>query len=145
MARSHAFPYERARVGDAMSSPIRACASGLPLTEVADLMASSRVHCVVVSSDGPEGGHHGVVTDLDVVRAAAEPGFGERTAGDLASRPAVAVASDLPLPEAATVMAESGATHLLVRDPGSGTPVGVISSFDLLRALAWGQPPRPEA
>jgi CBS domain-containing protein len=135
-----AFAFEGARVRDAMRSPIRSCAPDLPLRAVAELMASQRIHCVVVAeADGAER-VRGVVSGLDLVGAAAE-GFAARTAGEIATKGMIAVGADEPLTVAARIMRDAGANHLVAVE--DGRPVGVISTLDMVRALAWGQPPAP--
>jgi len=136
-----AFAFEGARVRDAMRSPIRSCAPDLPLRAVAELMASQRIHCVVVAEpagDEEQERLRGVISGLDIVGAAAD-GFGGRTAGDIASARTSSVGADEPLTAAARMMRDEGANHLVVVE--GGRPVGVISTLDMVRALAWGQPP----
>lgn len=147
-AAGPAFAFEGARVRDAMRSPIRSCPPDLPLRAVAELMASQRIHAVVVTEPGDDRGSgplRGVVSGLDIVSAAAE-GFGNRTAGDIASAHTSSVGADEPLTAAARKMRDEGANHLVVVE--GGRPVGVVSTLDMVRALAWGQPPAtspPEA
>jgi CBS domain-containing protein len=40
-------------------------------------------------------------------------------------------------------MSEHECSHLIVTDPDSGRPLGVVSSLDVARALVWG--PRPSS
>ena len=123
---------------DAMHSPIRSCTPDLPLRAVAELMASQRIHCLVVVEPGDGERVRGVISGLDLVAAAAD-GFAGRTAGDIAAARRIDVGADEPLTAAARIMRDEGANHLVaVQD---GRPVGVISTLDMVRALAWGQPP----
>ena len=64
-------------VGDVMRPGVIGCAPGTPLTEVARTMAEHRIHCVIVhglSADGREGEGSvwGIVSDVDLMRAACE-------------------------------------------------------------------------
>jgi hypothetical protein len=36
-------------------------------------------------------------------------------------------------------MARHGATHALVVDPASHRPIGILSTLDIARVLAWGR------
>jgi CBS domain-containing protein len=138
-----AFSFEGARVRDAMRSPIRSCTPDLPLRAVAELMASQRIHALVVAEPGAGGAEdrvRGVISGLDLVSAAAE-GFGSRTAGDIATKGMIAVGADEPLIAAARLMRDEGANHLVAVE--AGRPAGVVSTLDMVRALAWGQPPAP--
>jgi CBS domain-containing protein len=50
----------------------------------------------------------------------------------------VSVAADDSLERAAQLMAEHEVSHLVVIQPHSGPPVGVLSALDLAGVLAWG-------
>jgi CBS domain-containing protein len=134
--------FAEARVGDAMSTRIQACDPDLALRGVAEIMAGARVHGVVVHLPGKSGREDWrIVSDLDVVAAAED--LAHRTAGDVAGRPAAAVALDEPLSSAARQMGRERIAHLVVLD-SAGSPVGILSSLDVVRALAWGQPHRSD-
>jgi CBS domain-containing protein len=141
------FPFAHSRVRDAMASPIRTCAPSLPLAAAVELIAGERVHSLAVvepaAAEGGEGRLVGIVTDLDLLAAAIEGASEGLTVGDVAADPALTIGADEPLPEAATLMLERGARHVVVVDPATAQPVGIVSTLDLLRAIAWGQPPAP--
>jgi CBS domain-containing protein len=128
-----------ARVLDAMSTGIISSAPETPLRNVARLMSNHRVHGVFVFDYGREDDETtelwGLVSDLDVV-AAARGDIDARTARDSAVTPLVTVTTDAPLERAARLLAESGASHLAVLDPSTHRPVGVLSTLDIVRALA---------
>jgi CBS domain-containing protein len=79
----------------------------------------------------------GIVTSLDLARAAGE--LGSLTAGDVASTELTTIASNQPLEAAAELMAEHGVTHLVVVQPETNQPVGVISARGLAASLAGGR------
>jgi CBS domain-containing protein len=59
------------RVFDAMHRGVLSCSRDATLAEVACLMASRRVHCVVVADEpGDADSLWGIVSDLDLVAAA---------------------------------------------------------------------------
>lgn len=133
-------PFDRASVADVMRPGILSCHADARLTEVADTMATHRIHSVAVAGVHTDPVHGemlvwGLITDLDLVRAIArDPREGR--AWDVARRGAVMVQATTPLPDVAQLMAEHGLTHLIVAD---GTqPVGVISALDLAAVVAWG-------
>jgi CBS domain-containing protein len=131
-------------VSDAMHPGVVSCRPETTLAEVAGLMAEHAVHCVVV--DGivrdAAGGDHlvwAVASDLDVARAvSAGPGADAVTAGALARTDPVSVAPEDSVGDAAGLMARHGVTHLVVVPESTGTPVGVISTLDVARAVAEG-------
>lgn len=129
-------------VGDVMTHPVVTCTHDVPLGDVAEMMATKRIHSVVVLYAAGEGApfhrRWGVLSDLDLVGAAPwEPQV--VTAGSVAGSPSVVVGSRDTLAAAALSMAEHQTTHILVVEPGADEPVGILSALDLARALA----PRP--
>jgi CBS domain-containing protein len=77
----------------------------------------------------------GVVSDIDVVTRLAAAA-GDETAGSAAELPPCFVAPDDTLAHAVRLMAEHGVAHLLVADPASGRPLGVLSTLDVAEALS---------
>ena len=63
----------------------------------------------------------------------------ELTAGEIASRDVVEAFPDEPLAELAARMARRAVTHALVLGRAGGRPVGIISTLDVARVLAWGR------
>jgi CBS domain-containing protein len=76
-----------------------------------------------------------LISDLDLAAAAAADRFGT-VAGAVAASPVVSVGPDEPLLQAAKLKVEYGCAHLIVVDPESGRPVGVLSTLDIARSLA---------
>jgi signal-transduction protein with cAMP-binding, CBS, and nucleotidyltransferase domain len=135
-------PLDEIRVAEAMHPGVLSCPVGAPLADVARVMATHRVHCVVVlgtddeANTDLEGRLWGVDSDLDLVSVAAIESIDERTAGDTAVTSAVLIAPDDTLARAAQPMREHEITHLVVVSPESLYPVGVLSTLDVARALA---------
>ena len=73
--------FESATVLDAMRVGVVSCAADTPLREAAQMMATYRVHSIVVFD--LEGAPWGVVSDLDLVAAAGED-LDKRRVGDVA-------------------------------------------------------------
>jgi len=133
--------YEKARVTDAMRLGIFTCPPETSLKEVAQMMATHHIHCVVVTdmagrSDGKR--PWGVISALDVARAAG-PDSAERTAGETAATELITVAADEALSRAAQLMGEHDTSHLVVVQSTTGKPVGVLSTLDIAGVLAWGE------
>ena len=122
--------FERATVGELMRRGVMSCPPGASLVTVARTMATHRVHAVVV-----EGG--GVLSDRDLAHALAR-GALDATARDVARTEAVTIAPGARLAEAALLMDRHRISHLLVVD--AGRLVGMLSTLDLARAVAWGPP-----
>jgi CBS domain-containing protein len=102
-------------------------------------MASEHVHAIVVLADGDgrERRPFRVVTDIDVLRAADR--IDELTAVEAATGPVLETNPDEPLSEAVHRMARQRVTHMLVVEPGTGRPVGVLSTLDVAGILGWGR------
>lgn len=132
---------ENLRVEEVMSHGVLSCPLETPLTEVARLMATNRVHCIVGFGDITEDDTRlwGVVSDLDLVGLAATEGLEGRTAGTSAATEAVTVAPDESVRRAAQLMREHGVAHVVVADPHSDRPVGVVSTLDIA-AVVGGAP-----
>jgi CBS domain-containing protein len=71
-----------ATVVDAMRIGVVSCPADTPLQEAARILATYRIHCVVISDFDPER-PWGVVTDLDLVAVAGED-LTPRTVRDIA-------------------------------------------------------------
>jgi len=131
--------FAHATVGDAMRPWVLTCDPATPLVTVAQRMAGEQVHAIVVldAGDGGERRLRGLVTDVDLLRHAAH--VEELTAADVAETPILQAHADERLAAVAERMARHGITHVLVVDPACGRPVGVLSSLDIARVLAWGR------
>ena len=127
-------------VAQAMHAGIVSCSRETPLRTVAALMARHEIHAVVVFDYGHEADEgrelYGIVSDRDIADAFAAGAIDERTAGDSAASPLLAVQADEDLRRAAQLLAEHGASHLVVTDPTTQRPVGVLSTLDLARAVS---------
>lgn len=131
---SAARPFERQNVVDAMRLDVVTCPPDATLREVARVMATYRIHCVVVT-ETEDGTPLGVIADIDVAAAAA--GSRDAPAGRLARSEPIAVHPDDSLEHAAQLMTEHGVTHLVVVQPHTRHPIGILSALDLAGALAW--------
>lgn len=127
-------PLERVRVRDVMHTGILTTDPSTPLRVVARLMAEQRVHAVAVADPDHARRPWGIVTDLEVAAAAAEEA--DETAGEAAKHDLLTVAAADPLSWAAQQMTEHGASHLVVIDPTTGHPSGIISTLDVAAAYA---------
>ena len=135
-----ATPLQDLRVVDAMHPGVIACPFETPLRTVARMMATYRVHAVVVlareGDELPGGTLWGVVSDTDLLQAPQDADFDEGTAHTLAMTPALTIASKEPVTRAVQLMIEHEVSHLIVVDRHAQRPIGVISTLDVARALA---------
>lgn len=134
MSRVQPISLSRVRVREAMHAGIIAASAEMPLREVARLMAENHVHAIAVVEPGRSLRPRGIVSGREIAEAAAagaEPSAGEVAATDL-----VTISADEPLDQAARMMAELGIGHLLVLEPASGYPAGIISVLDIAAAYA---------
>jgi CBS domain-containing protein len=110
------------------------------LRTVARMMASYRVHAIVVHAHDdeqlPGGDQWGVVTDADLVRAALEEDLDGLTAQQVAATPVLTVTTVDPLERALQMMVENEVAHLIVIERHSKRPIGVLSTLDVARAVA---------
>ncbi len=143
MARSTAQMYPalgQLRVFDAMHPGLISCSPDTPLRTVARMMATYRVHAILVTAHGaeelPGGSVWGVISDADLLRAAQAGDLDEQAARTIAATPVLAVTAGEELVLAAQFMVEHEVSHLIVVEPRSARPVGVLSTLDIARALA---------
>jgi CBS domain-containing protein len=124
-------------VREMMHGPIVACEPQTTLLEVATLMSGHRIHGVVVEGisvrDGSEHLSWGVVSDLDLLRAALDVDS-STPAGSIATSEALTVDVDDALAVVARSLSDHRCTHLVVVD--AGRPVGIVSSLDVIAAYA---------
>lgn len=107
-------------------------------------MTEQRLHSVVVMDDlDPASPVWGVISDLDLVAAARVRSLDDQMAAGSAVRPAVTIAPGETLRRAVQLMVEQRVTHLIVMEPASGHPVGVLSTLDLLAELPVLAPASP--
>ena len=82
--------FQEAKVYDAMRMGVISCAPDTPAREVARMMSSYHIHCVVVAEDVPSGQvPWAVVSDLDLVAAGSDTA--NRTAAEIARSEVVTV------------------------------------------------------
>jgi CBS domain-containing protein len=126
-------------VADAMHAGVVHLAPQAPVGDVARAMAGHRIHAIVVEGvarrdPGGERLVWGVVSDRDLLAAALAGAGG--TAEDLAVTELATVESTDALEVATRFMLEHGLSHVLVVEPGSERPVGVVSTLDVARVIA---------
>jgi CBS domain-containing protein len=134
--------FEHATVADAMHPGILSCDAEATLTEVARIMSTHHVHCIVVrgGAAGELDGApvRGIISDLDLLRAGTRPGAPD-TAAALARQPVIRLDTTTALQEAAELMLTNRTSHIVAVEPESGEPVGILSSLDIAGVLAWGE------
>jgi CBS domain-containing protein len=115
------------------SGGVLACTPDAPLTEVAGVMATNRVHAVIVADD--EVPEPPVISDLDLTGALASGHFEQLRARDVAGADAISMSESDSLAAAAQKLAESRASHVIVRNDRR-YPVGIFSTHDLAVAIS---------
>jgi len=122
-------------VHDVMHTGILTTDPSTPLRVVARLMAEQHVHVVAVADPDHARRPYGMVTTLDIAAAASEGA--ELTAGEaVAGTEIVTVSSAEALERAAAIMVEHRLEHLIVVDPATGHPTGIVSSLDIAAAYS---------
>ncbi len=126
-------------VSDVMHPGIIATPPQTPIVEVAETMARSRVHCVVVEGLARDSARQerlvwGILSDLDLMKALAADRL-ETSAGEIAATEIVTVEPADGIEDVARLMAEHECSHLVVVAADSGEPMGVISSLDVAQGV----------
>lgn len=116
-------------VRDVMHRGIITCPPTAPFADVASVLVERRTHSAMV----PREGGMAFVTDIDLV-AAALRGWPLPTAGELAGTGIAVVTEHTTLELAAPLVAETAVGHIVVVD-ADGSPVGVVSTLDVVRAM----------
>ena len=128
------------RVIDAMHPALITCSPDSSLRTIARMMATYRVHAILLTAHGEEelagGSQWGIVSDADLLRATESGDIDELQARTLAAQPVVTIASSEALSNAAQLMVEREVSHLIVLESRSARPIGVVSTLDVARALA---------
>jgi len=122
------------RVCDVMHRGIISVPPDTALSAVADAMATNRVHAVAIVRPGDFDTPWKVVSALDVVAAAT--GAGDPTADQIAATEVLTISSSDRLDHAAQLMTEHELSHLIVTEASSGHPIGVLSTLDIVTAVA---------
>jgi CBS domain-containing protein len=135
-------PPGEATVFDAMHAGVVSCPPDASMRDVAKTMAGQGVHAVLIEGIGKDAADHArlswrVFTDLDLARAAADIDSA-RTVADMASGHVETIEPGAPLTEAARIMADLRVNHLLVVH--DQRPIGILSTADVARVIAWSQP-----
>jgi CBS domain-containing protein len=124
---------DHATVAEVMHSGLITCPADATVAELAATMARERIHCIVIA-DAAGARPWAVVSDLDVMAAIAR---GEHVpAASLAGNRVVLVAPSATLVEAARLLAEHRVGHLVVVDPETAHPTGVLSTLDVAGGVA---------
>jgi signal-transduction protein with cAMP-binding, CBS, and nucleotidyltransferase domain len=122
-------------VAEAMHAGVFSCAPDATLLDVAETMAERNVHAIVVADGSRGGAPAGLISDLDLIAAATVRELQAQEAGGSAGSPALTVFPEDTLEHAAHLMTKHGTAHLVVVDPQSGQPAGVLSTLDIVSAL----------
>jgi CBS domain-containing protein len=124
-------------VSDVMHPGVMTCHSGSSLHEVARTMATHGVHSVAIWGDDGEDsiGFVGIISALDLLSAVIGGESLASSALVAAHQDVHTVRASAPLSEAARLMADERATHVIVLDDERDRIVGVLSALDVTRAL----------
>ena len=133
-ARYAGPPFDEARVYDAMRVGVVTCRPETSVHDVARMMVTYQMHAIVVQDVEPDSRPWGIVTSLDIA-GSSESDLSELRAQDIATKDLVTVPSNETLQDAAKLMAEHGITHLIVVEPATDWPCGVLSARDLAAVL----------
>jgi CBS domain-containing protein len=124
-------------VRELMSSNPVVVSADAPLAEAARLLEQHRVHGLPVVD--ALGGLVGVVSQTDMLRARATDDLWARWPGlrvrHLMTSPALTIPAEAGIADAAVRMERERVHRLIVVGPDGQTPIGVISTTDLVHAM----------
>lgn len=125
------------RVGELMSRKPIAVSADAPLAEAARLLEEHRIHGLPVVN--AMGGVVGVVSQTDMLHARTTEDLWTRWPGlrvrHLMTSPALTITADADVAEAARLMEHERVHRLVVVDADGLTPVGIVSTTDLVHAM----------
>lgn len=126
---------EPRKVGDVMTSNPVSISESASLAEAVSLLESRKITGLpVVDTTGIL---VGVLSQTDLVRARANPHLLKNwrglAVGEIMTKPALTIPSSAGLDEAARLMEERRVHRLVVVD-AAATPIGIISTSDLVRS-----------
>jgi predicted transcriptional regulator len=126
-------------VGDLMHRGVIACSPETTMDEVVRIVSDTSVHYIVVMDDNRNA--VGLISHMHIIGLFGED-LPQYTASDVMGDVVTTVESRTPAKTGADLMLEKGVDHLLVveADAGSHTPVGVLSTTDLIkemRGIRW--------
>lgn len=125
-----------------MHPGILSCDSEATMTDVARMMSTHHVHCIAVehaaADELDEPVVWGIISDLDLLRAGMRPDAPD-TAADLEQRAVMTVESTAALRETAELMLAKGTSHVVVVNPQTRRPVGILSTLDVAGVLSRGE------
>lgn len=125
------------RVGELMSRKPIAVSADAPLAEAARLLEEHRIHGLPVVN--AMGGVVGVVSQTDMLHARTTEDLWARWPGlrvrHLMTSPALTITADADVAEAARLMEHERVHRLVVVDADGLTPVGIVSTTDLVHAM----------
>jgi CBS domain-containing protein len=134
--------FEHATVADAMHRGILSCDGDATLSEVARIMSTHHVHCIVVRGAAEDEADElpvwGIISDFDLLRAGIRPDAPD-TAAALARQAVIRVETTAGLRDVAELMMTKGTGHVVAVDPQTGYPIGILSTLDVAGVLAWGE------
>lgn len=112
-----------------------------PLPKVADLIERADVSGLPVVD--AQGDLVGVISRTDLIRARATDDLWSRWPGlaarHLMTQPALTVSAETPVPEAIRRMESEHVHRLVVVADDGRTPIGIISTTDVVRAIVGGR------
>lgn len=130
------LPLEEYTVLNALQLGLIERSADADVRSVAQAMAEHSVHSVVVRGIQRQRQRSwGIISDLDLM-AAMRPELEDATAGQMAASDPVVVEPSATLGRAAQLMAEHQTAHLVVVEPLTDEPVGILSSLDVARFMA---------
>jgi CBS domain-containing protein len=131
----------RETVGQVMSDAMLVCRDKTPVTSAAKAMADTSWRSVLVVNSA--GNPLGVFSGLDLLKYCGADGCPDTTLVTDVMHPALTIEMSATLQEAAQKMIENHHHRLIVVDPEEpdSIPLGVISSFDIVAAMAHPDSP----
>jgi len=119
-------------VGDLMHKGVIACKPETPMNEVVRIVSDTDVHAIVVMGD--ENQPVGIISHTDIIRLYGAE-LSQHIAQEVMSKTVYDIQADEVAKKAADKMLKHGVHRLLVIEDDSKTPVGIISTTDLVKEM----------
>lgn len=121
-------------VKDVMTTPIITVDAKSSVCEVAEVMSSKRIGCIIITDKGK---HVGIATERDMVQRVLAKGLDASRVKmtEIMSQPLITTEADTSIVDAIRMMDKKEIRRLLVVEKGK--VVGIATQRDLLRALAF--------
>jgi CBS domain-containing protein len=125
---------EQRRVRDIYHKGVIFCQPSTPLQEVVRVMADTDIHAIIVT-EGDQDTARAVVSHRDVIAHYGQD-LTKVAAGEVMKPNVITVSENTPVVQASKLLLEKEVDRLLVTDEEGNTPLGILSTTDVIRDMS---------